>query len=569
MPIVPGDWSVDRPTGNIRYTGDGHGGASPSYATAIEFHRWLEDLADDAEFTGDDELDIVDETPSDRSTDNIVSLINGFNVDQTAMEHIYDGSVSQNGGDDVWIGLVVVGSVPDGTTLQIIKNNTFEDDATAPYWGATSSGIALNGDAAANILTRICIQTRSGGADIDGQRLRVQARELGDTYAEFSLTAGLGNNTAAIFTAADLNNQTAEATIAALSITNNTEGYIGLDVNGNAIDEFYYSDWRLNGDEINDLYEYGKWIQSRDATQAAAQSTFYGLDGMLFRGITHEIDIDTPTGTFNAVEPVSWAGGTGQMLAIDSVTAGTKMYIQLLTGTIPADGVTITGGTSSATADVNVNVTARTISAAFMGASTGSSIIGSYGLGILPADLTASDQLFDLTNTLQVPPNNVTFAVNGVVVGEDRILVGPEDGAGGLDLDQMSLNATLSGAAVTSIVMASAIPTDTPSAGTIRVQTDSGLYRRIVYTSYTGSTFTVASTDFSADNAAAANNAFVSYIDKLAAATSETFTSVFDATRTLFIRVRDGAGTPIKTFETTGTLGSGGGSSTVIRTSDA
>jgi len=37
----------------------------------------------------------------------------------------------------------------------------------------------------------------------------------------------------------------------------------------------------------------------------------------------------------------------------------------------------------------------------------------------------------------------------------------------------------------------------------------------------------------------------------------------------LFIRVRDGAGTPIKTFETTGTLGSAGGSTTAIRTSDA
>ena len=41
------------------------------------------------------------------------------------------------------------------------------------------------------------------------------------------------------------------------------------------------------------------------------------------------------------------------------------------------------------------------------------------------------------------------------------------------------------------------------------------------------------------------------------------------ANRSLFIRVRDGAASPIKTFETTGTLGSAGGSSTAIRTSDA
>ncbi len=569
MTFVAADWSITRSNGNIRYIGDAHGGASPSYATVIEFHRALQDFADDAAFAGDDELDIVDATPSDRSTDNIISLINGFNIDQTAAEHLYDGSISQNNGDDVWVGLVVVGSVPDGTTLQVIKNNSFEDSSTAPYWGATTAGAALNGDSAANILTRICVQTRAAGADIDGQRLRVQARELGDTYAEFSLTAGLGNNTAAIFTAADLNNQTAEATIAALAITNNFEGYVGLDITGDGADEFYYSQWALNGETINDLYEYSKWLQSRDATQAAAQTDVYGLDGMLFRGITHEIDIDTPTGTFQEPEPVSWAGGTGQLLAIDSTTAGTKMWIQLLTGTVPSDNVTITGGTSGATADVNVTVTARTVSPAFIGQSTGSAIIGAYGIGIVPADLTASDQLFDLTNTLSVPPNNVQFSVSGLVVGEDRVLVGPEDGAGGLDLDQLSLNTTLSGAAETAVVTTAAIPTDTPASGTIRVQTDSGLYRRVPYTSYTGSTFTIPATDFSGDNATAGNNVFVSYIDTLAAATTESFTSVFLATRTLFIRVRDGDATPIKTFETTGTLGSGGGSSTAIRTSDA
>jgi len=62
---------------------------------------------------------------------------------------------------------------------------------------------------------------------------------------------------------------------------------------------------------------------------------------------------------------------------------------------------------------------------------------------------------------------------------------------------------------------------------------------------------------------------FISYIDELAGGTTATFTAVYNADRSLFIRVRDGGGTPIKTFETTGTLGSAGGSTTAIRTSDA
>lgn len=41
MSFIPADWSIDRQTKNIRYIGDDHGGAAPSYATVIEFHRAL------------------------------------------------------------------------------------------------------------------------------------------------------------------------------------------------------------------------------------------------------------------------------------------------------------------------------------------------------------------------------------------------------------------------------------------------------------------------------------------------------------------------------------------------
>ena len=58
MAIDATDWTVDRDNGNIRYGGDDHTGASPTYATVIQFHRWLQGLADDAVASGDDELDI-------------------------------------------------------------------------------------------------------------------------------------------------------------------------------------------------------------------------------------------------------------------------------------------------------------------------------------------------------------------------------------------------------------------------------------------------------------------------------------------------------------------------------
>jgi hypothetical protein len=47
------------------------------------------------------------------------------------------------------------------------------------------------------------------------------------------------------------------------------------------------------------------------------------------------------------------------------------------------------------------------------------------------------------------------------------------------------------------------------------------------------------------------------------------FTGVYLADRTLFVRVRNGGGTPkIKTYESTGTLGSAGGATSTSRISD-
>jgi hypothetical protein len=259
------------------------------------------------------------------------------------------------------------------------------------------------------------------------------------------------------------------------------------------------------------------------------------------------------------------------MLAIDDVNAPTKMWIQLLTGVAPTDNQTITGGTSGATCLVNVTVTERTVSTPFCGQSTGSTIIGAYGFGVQATDLGASDKVFDLTNTLRQAPNYVTFTVNGLVSGEDYVLVAPNDG-GSIDLNQFTLNGALTGGSVTSVVVNEAIPTDTPSSGTIRIQRANGAYSRHPYSAYNSGTktFTITSHDFSSNNASNGANTYISYIDKLATGTSESFTAVYSGSdRSLYIRVRDGGASPIKTFESTGTLGSAGGSSTAVRTSDA
>jgi hypothetical protein len=865
-------------SGDIRWTGTG----ADQY-TVLELHRFLQDLADDESASGDDLVDITTSTPSTRSTDNIITLINGFNIDDEVAEHLYDGSIDQNSGDDVYSGLVVVGTVEGGTEIQIIRDNKI----LTPYYGT-----GLNADAANNIIMRLCIKTREDGADIDRQSLRLQARELGDTYAEFSLTAGLGNSTAAIFTSGDLNNATVEGTIAGWTTISNVEGFQDIDITGDGATEEYYSQWNIGSQTINDTYERAKWISQRglsedtnadtgtdfivdnatilgqgqsfqvgndgidkkvvrvdfnlkvgngtptgdmtaeiyahsgtygtssiatgavlatsepissdrllstyqtftfvfydnislttntnyvcvirhpngDATNRVAveglattgthggnrtedtgtwaavalddlnftvytSPEHHSMAGELFRGITHEIVYDTEAGgPFTEDEVIVWgtditydalaggtftegayvtigasgaagkvlydngttnmivaledtsitlidddvitglgvdagvtaainvtilnndkSGGEGHLIALDDNGANGDFYIQLLSGAAPVDTIPLRGLSSSATAEVNITVTSRTISPEFIGASTGSNLIGAYGIGFETTDVTANDQFFDLTNTLRQPPNNVTFSVTGLIAQEDRVLVGPRQ-AGVLDLDQLATDTSLTVADESLIQCSTAIPDDTPNIGTVRVELDSGIYKRVRYSSYAVNDFTIIpdnafvdgdvtlgsdqitqtahdfrtgdhvqlttdgtlpsplatatdyyiivvdpnevqlattlanahagtqiditalntgnhvmeamSRDFSSDNSSQPKNVFISYIDELADAGTESYTAVYNTDRDLLVRVRDGGSTPIVTFETPATFGSSNSSIAAIRNTD-
>ena len=553
--------------GDIRYTG------STANYTVLELHQFLSDIGDDANpVTTDDLYDISIKTASDRSTDTFITLLDHtatsgpvFNIDDTLAQHLYAGSIVQKGGDEIYDGIVNYGVA--GIYIDVIQDGA----VLTNFWTT-----GLNADAAQGISHQFMLKVRTAGADIDGRRLLGTTREFGKTYSEFSINGTKrGENVLALTNSDDLNNATAVGTVAGwTTITNTTEGYVGIDVDADTVDEFYYSEWNTDQPtrSINDFYERMKWL-----TRRGTSSSLYGLNGALFRGITHEIVVDTPTGTFAGAEELTWGSGatagTGQLLAINSPTAATKLWMQLLTGVLPTDGLTLTGTTSSATVDVNVTITQRPLSPVFVGSSTGTSIVGGYGVGIEAADLVVADKVFDLDNAQVSPPNNVTFTVGGLVSGEDRVLVGPASG-NDFDYTQLALNTTLSGATETAIVCTASIPSDTPASGTVRIQTDAGVWRRVAYTSYTGSTFTIPSTDFTGSNVTTAgNNLYISYIDKLAAATSEGFTTIYSSDRNLYIRVRDGgtAGDtiPIKTFQTTGTLTNAGGSATAIRTSDA
>jgi hypothetical protein len=548
--------------GNIR-----HASGTANY-TVLELHRFLQDLADNAAVSGDDLLDITSSTPSERSTDNIITLLGSYNIDDTAAKYLYAGSIKQGtaGTEVIYSGLKVLGAVNNtNTQLQIIQNNALYDGST-PFWGNQATG-GYNGDATAGTLFRCLVKSRTAGADVDGKRIRVQARHWGDTYDFFNVTLGEGESVAAIGTTPDAQNTTLQATVTAYTHVQNLEGYQVIDLNNGNGAKPYYSKWtytiNTSGDKLKGIWEYIK-----DMTGNTTIKTLYGINGELYLGVTHEIAVSGSAGTWDLDTPeeVTWSTGSGQLLAIDHTTAPTKMWIQLLTGVAPTGGLTITGTTTLATAVQGI-VTTRTVPKVFLGSYTGT-LIGAFGIGVDADDLTASDTIQDLLGTTQIPPNNVVFTVSGVVAGEDYVLVGPKDTGNSFKFDQLTLNTSLTTVGVTSVVVTTTIPADTPAAGTIRIQLDTGVYKRVAYTSWTGSTFTIGSTDFNVDVATAPRNVWISYLDLLADDTSEAFTTIFDVSRLLYIRVRNGGVTPIKTFESPGTLGSAGGSAAALRITD-
>jgi hypothetical protein len=153
-------------------------------------------------------------------------------------------------------------------------------------------------------------------------------------------------------------------------------------------------------------------------------------------------------------------------------------------------------------------------------------------------------------------------------------LVAPDNG-GAIQNAQFALNAGVT-AGATSLVLklgTEAVGTgtqsamDTPSSGTLRVKDNTGVYQRVTYTGFTVAASTMAFTGLvGCPTAAVNNNVFISYIDKLADATSVAFTTIYHSPRTLFVRVRDGKATPIKTFQNTVALGN---AVSAIRTPDA
>lgn len=483
MTINSADFQIDS-AGNVRRATSP---ATTSTYTVLDLHAWLQDLADNINVVGDDNVSILSNNPSklDGPRDALVAsrlnLINGFNIDDTVAQFLQKGSIKQASGATMYSGLKTIGSIVAASPMYVVQGTS---KVLSAWWGTGHIQILLKVKAANTFIDHTLPSGSSPGW------VTVYSRKFGQTYGHFDvdMTAG-GENPAAITTSMDSSiTLTYGAATALSSKVTITVGAATLDLgNGNGVRN-YSGTIALDGTiTLAQLYNYLQAITSESTTTNVGTTP-----GWNFRGL---------------------AGFSENTAAPFGSYQGGKFFF--------AQGWKVTG------------------------------IMASESLNY---------QLIDNTGATQNPPNVTTVSVTNLVAG-DTVLVGRDDGTSSVIQNEYTLAGAHSSGATT-IVINEAIKSDTPSAGTIRV---AGV--RLPYTSYNAGTKTFTLTSATTQGFSNGAAAFVPFIDLTAGGTSASNTFLFSSAVNMRAIVRNNTAV-IQEYNAPFTVGSSGGSATVIRNSD-
>lgn len=521
-------------------------------------NRALQKLAWDFVISGDDEVNLSFPNPSkEEALGKIVTLNDwttdyskNYTVTDTVMQQHFGGSVSQNGGDDIYYGVIVYGSNSTPIPLKIIQNNV----ELTSHWGTGKN------QTASNILLRVMVKGRSAAADIDNLLINVKASTWLETYAVWETELALGESVASIITEDDPQNTSVLATVQAYGITK-SEGYnlLNLDGNGN---KPYLGNWSYAPQTSKKaLYEYIKAILVDGTTD-----TLYGVDGDLWTGRLYDCVITPGAGTWVQNETLSWGtgatAGTGNLVGVDTLTgtATVRLILHLNTGVFPAAALVITGN-GLATGTVSGTPTKLSTHPNHSGQFTGA-WIGAVGWGPDVDEIGSVDSFKDLDGNIVTPPNNVTISgtVEALNLADDlHVFLAPSTG-GVIDKTVYSCTGEIVGAGV---IRVDAIAADTPQTGWVGVlKTGTTTYKFYEYVSWTGTTFTLAGVI--ADTAITATDpAFhaIGYDSMTGAGTTKSFSNSLVYSTDIEVRgwVRHGAATGVdKMIPIAGTIGSGG-----------
>lgn len=196
------------------------------------------------------------------------------------------------------------------------------------------------------------------------------------------------------------------------------------------------------------------------------------------------------------------------------------------------------------------------VKAAPFGTFAGGKLFGARGVWVENISDGNNIVLIDAAGVTRTPPTTVAITVTGLVAG-DRVLVARDDGSGGINKTQFTLNGLHSAAAT--VTVNEVLGADIPDSGALRIGDVEHTYSGIVRGS---KQFTGVSPGLSGAGGA---TLYQPYIDGAASGASMTKSFIYASDFNIVARVRKKG---IQPFENTATVSSAGASISAIRTTD-
>lgn len=522
-------------------------------------------------------------------SDTFADVNSAYTVASSTAAGVFTAASSS--GENLWSNIYTLGSIEeDDSQLIYIEQNGSRIFSGSEWW-------PLAGTRHIDVL----IKVKEAGTEINGAQITVFLRHYpsggnADLYDHFGidLTAG-GRNAVPLATSPDLNNTTATATVSGYSDV--TVAFVNGTISYSAISGSF-----TNLEPVSQAVSGATAIFLKQSTTTGAGTMTLGNvvgtfnnTGVITGGTSGKTATASSTLTEAYTMAKAFTQGTDYNYSViigcaTRVLSQTYEYLKYVTRigstftmypTATAQGGAITHTTKQGQLYIrahedNQNSPTNTYSpvkASPFGTFAGGKFFGAQGVWI--ENMAAADvqnyQLIDATGTTRTPPNQQAITISNLLSG-DRVAVFRT--TSGTTINKaMYTAASGNNSGNSTFVVNETIPSDTPTSGSIRIvdTSDTSATRevRYTYTSWSGSTFSGISPTLDRTYTATDDTAYVPFIDTTASSTSAAVTVVYSADRTILLRVRRKAATAILPFETTGTFGSTGYSTSAIRTTDS
>lgn len=334
MAIVTTDFSIN-------VGGDLRSIAGTGVYPVLDLHAWLQDLADNATATADDNVSILGANPSELAGKRNVSrptamtLLGALNIDDATSQRFQFGSIEQGAGAVLYTGINTIGSGLVGRSHYVVQNGSKYNGGTK-WWSAGP--------------VRALFKVKTGGALIDSGLVTVFSREWGYSYSHFDVDCSAGSEqVAALSVSADANitrltgnytggantvTSTTPATVVTLTIGDTTQSLGG-------VSKLYKGSISWTGAaRLSEVWQALQW-----GCQETSNATLNGVPGWRYRKLNAAYT-DVLAAPFGTLAGGKWFVAQGWWIDTASLHPSDLQAYQLLSH----DGTTVTPPVAAAVA---------------------------------------------------------------------------------------------------------------------------------------------------------------------------------------------------------------------------